>query len=248
MIDGYYTKNLLADSPDGLIEYTHDDNNDNCCHDDLQFGEHEKITVEIKCPFPDQFKVIMHYKLPRYYVMQVLMHMKATSSEQNIYGCVGTNSVTFIECQYSQGLCNDLWDRLCYYYDKVHPTQPKKVTELPQEFNGLLDHCIETHTSLIWELPIIHGKEGLISVPNKFNPYNIIVDKNVQSSDSSNFQKELFHEVCQSAIQCIKDAHHINHEEATELLAFVGTDSQRIPIPGIPCHLPIAYALKGNSL
>ena len=37
-------------------------------------------------------------------------------------------------------------------------------------------------------------------------------------------------------------------DEATELLAFVGTDSKRIPIPGIPCHLPIAYALKGNSL
>ena len=60
MIDGYYTKNLLADSPDGLIEYTHDDNNDNCCHDNLQFGECEKITVEIKCPFPDPLKVIMH--------------------------------------------------------------------------------------------------------------------------------------------------------------------------------------------
>ena len=56
MIDGYYTKNLLADSPDGLIEYTHDDNNDNCCHDDLQFGEHEKITVEIKCPFPESIE------------------------------------------------------------------------------------------------------------------------------------------------------------------------------------------------
>ena len=82
MIDGYYTKSLLADSPDGLIEYTHDDNNDNCCHDNLQFGEHEKMKVEIKCPFSDQFKGTMHYKLPRYYVMQVLMHMKAISSEQ----------------------------------------------------------------------------------------------------------------------------------------------------------------------
>ena len=73
------------------------------------------------------------------------------------------------------------------------------------------------------------------------------MDKNVPSSDSSNFQKELFHEVCQSAIQCIKDAHHINQEEAT-VLPFVGTDSQQIPTPGIPCHLPIAYALKGNPL
>ena len=112
-------------------------------------------------------QITMHYKLPRYYVMQVLIHMKATSSELNIYGCVGTNSVTYIECQYSQGLCNDLWDRLCYYCDKVHPTQPKKVTELPQEFNGLLGHYIETHTSLICELPIVHGKEGLISVPSR---------------------------------------------------------------------------------
>ena len=41
---------------------------------------------------------------------------------------------------------------------------------------------------------------------------------------------------------------YIMHDEATELLAFVGTDSKRIPIPGIPYHLHIAYALKGNSL
>ena len=70
----------------------------------------------------------------------------------------------------------------------------------------------------------------------------------VKTMDLEQFQKELFHKVCNSAIQCFKDAHHRMCNEATELLAFVRNDSKRIPIPGIPCHLPIAYALKGNSL
>ena len=211
-------------------------------------GDCNNASVEIKAPYPDPFKVTVHYKLPRYYVMQVLMHMKATRTEQNIYASVGSNSVTFIECRYPQGLSTDIWDRLCFYYDKIHPTQPKKVTDLPQEFNELLDNYIETDTLLICELPIIHGKEGNISTTDKFNPYNMYVGNQMKTLDSDVFQKELFHEVSNSAMQCFKDAHHIMHDEATELLAFVGTDNKRIPIPGIPCHLPIAYALKGNSL
>ena len=32
----------MADSPDRLIGYTHDDNHNNCYNEDLQFGDHEK--------------------------------------------------------------------------------------------------------------------------------------------------------------------------------------------------------------
>ena len=37
-------------------------------------------------------------------------------------------------------------------------------------------------------------------------------------------------------------------EESSEILAFIAVDSCRIPVKGIPCHLPIAYGLKGYSL
>ena len=151
------------DSPNGLIEINHQDVTHKCCNENLNMADWNNASVEIKAPYPDPFKVTVHYKLPRYYVMQVLMHMKDTKTEQNIYTSVGSNSVIFIECRYPQGLSMDIWDRLCFYYGKIHPTQPKKVKDLPQEFNELLDNYIEIDTFLICELPIIHGKEGHIS-------------------------------------------------------------------------------------
>ena len=55
----------------------------------------------------------------------------------------------------------------------------------------------------------------------------------------------MFHEICDMAMQCINDAHH-QLQEANEILAFLAVDSKCVPVPGVPCHLPIAYALKGS--
>ena len=60
--------------------------------------------------------------------------------------------------------------------------------------------------------------------------------------------KEMFHEICDLAIETIKDCIQILCEEAYEILDFLAADSERKPIPGVPCHLPLAYALKGSSL
>ena len=58
----------------------------------------------------------------------------------------------------------------------------------------------------------------------------------------------MFDKICNSSINCIKDAPHIMQQEATELFAFVARDSEWISFPGIPCHLPLGYALKGSAL
>ena len=134
--NGYYINHLLVDSPDGLITNEHNDQDSNCCNQDVYNGVMTNISVEIKSPYPDPCKLPVHYKLLRCYVMQVLMHMNCTQSSTNIYASVGSNSLTFIECQYNDYLFRDLWDRLCFYYDKTHPTQPKKLSELPEEFNS----------------------------------------------------------------------------------------------------------------
>ena len=100
--------------------------------------------------------------------MQVLMHTNCTHSSTNIYASVGSNSVTFIECQYNDYLFRDLWDRLCFYYDKTHPTQPKKLSELPEEFNSWLDNYIETQTSFVAELPLVQGEDGKLNTSANF--------------------------------------------------------------------------------
>ena len=54
--------------------------------------------------------------------------------------------------------------------------------------------------------------------------------------------------IMDQAMDIIKCGHHIVREESSEILAFIAVDSSRIPVKGIPCHLPIAYGLKGYSL
>ena len=98
----------------GLITNEHNDQDSNCCNQDVYNGDMTNISVEIKSPYPDPFKVPVHYKLLRCYIMQVLMHMNCTQSSTNIYASVGSNSVTFIECQYNDYLFRVLWDRLCF--------------------------------------------------------------------------------------------------------------------------------------
>ena len=51
-----------------------------------------------------------------------------------------------------------------------------------------------------------------------------------------------------NTLKLLKEAYHIVREEAAKILAFVAADSTRVPEPGIPCHIPIAYGLKGYSL
>ena len=51
-----------------------------------------------------------------------------------------------------------------------------------------------------------------------------------------------------NTLKLLKEAYHIVREEAAEILAFIAADSTRVPEPGIPRHIPIAYGLKGYSL
>ena len=50
------------------------------------------------------------------------------------------------------------------------------------------------------------------------------------------------------AIHLLHDAYHIVREEVAEIIAFVVSDSTRVPQPGVPRHIPIAYGLRGHSL
>ena len=143
----------------------HQEDDHECYNKNLNKGDWTNASVKIKFSYPDPFKVTVHYKIPRHYVMQVLMHMKATKTELNIYATVGSNSVTFTECQYPAGLSRDIWIGHASIMTRYILHNPKKVNELPQEFNDLLDNYIETDTFLIFELPIIHGKEGDIVTP-----------------------------------------------------------------------------------
>ena len=90
--------------------------------------------------------------------------MKVTRTEQNIYTSVASNSVTFIECRYPQGLSTEIRDRLCFYNDKI-PGIPCHlpiayalkgnslwIETMQQMIEHLRDHCDHFNIGVLCEI------------------------------------------------------------------------------------------------
>ena len=248
-LHGDEIRNLMVDSPDGYIRVDHKPNLPNCCHPDVWGFNNLDMTLEIKCPFPDPKNMPVHYSIPKYYIIQILTHMKVTNLERNLYVSCGPKSVTVIEARFAPGLWNDIWERIKVFFDKRRPAAKNWHKEISSEFAPRFDHYIEHFTSFICEVPIVKTEEGVLIERSDFSPYHKSISPiPVTRTTSLEDMKELIHTLYDDAAIVMKDAHHILREEAAEILVFLAVDSSRISIKGIPCHLPVAYGLKGHTL
>ena len=59
---------------------------------------------------------------------------------------------------------------------------------------------------------------------------------------------DTFDELCVKLTQSVEEGIYFLRVEASEIIAFLAMDNERIVKPGIPLHIPIAYGLKGPSL
>ena len=67
-------------------------------------------------------------------------------------------------------------------------------------------------------------------------------------SENTEIPYMTFQEICYQLSDLIEEGYNFLRVEASEILAFVATNSDRIIQPGIPPHLPIAYGMRGHSL
>ena len=60
---GDIIRNLLIDSPDGLVSMEHSASSTQCCHPDIfrYYGD-EMISLELKSPYTDPLKLTVQYK------------------------------------------------------------------------------------------------------------------------------------------------------------------------------------------
>ena len=69
-IHGNEIKNLFKVSTDGYVK-CRKHKTDGLCSSILNY-DHYDMTVECKCPFPNEYNVPVHYSLPNRYVTQIL--------------------------------------------------------------------------------------------------------------------------------------------------------------------------------
>ena len=81
---GDIIRNLLIDSPDGLVSMEHSASSTQCCHPDIfRYCSDKMISLELKSPYQDPLKLPVQYEVPRYYVIQCITHMALTGSDSN---------------------------------------------------------------------------------------------------------------------------------------------------------------------
>ena len=105
-IDGDNINKLLVDSPDGLIRCNHNMNRPDCCQQDVYGLNPGNRSIEIKAPYPDGNNLPVHYSIPRYYILQCIIHMIVTNTMENWYASGGLTSVVLI----SRTVDMQLWD------------------------------------------------------------------------------------------------------------------------------------------
>jgi hypothetical protein len=86
-------------------------------------GEEDRIisAVEIKCPYPNERKIAVHYSLPEYYVCQVLAEMFALKTDNLIYITYSSESAVFLRVTFDQNLWEMILSHAKSLYDIAVP-------------------------------------------------------------------------------------------------------------------------------
>ena len=234
----------MVDSPDGLIKPDHKVTG-HCCNRHIYAMNNDDMSVELKSPYPQPDKIPVHYTVPRWYVLQILTHMFMTKTQLNLYGCCGPKSLVAIQCSFDAHLWQKIWSEIKEFLDQRKPVASQWPKHFAREFCDDLDSYIQTHTTPIVMTDV---NENEFQSSFRFNPYHQPKTQLPRIAFTLDEVRDMIHTNYLQSVKLLKDAYHIIREEASEIIAFITADSTRVPEPGIPNHIPVAYGLKGHSL
>ena len=188
----------------------------------------------------------MKYELSVHGQIGALCTMKCRKTAKAWTCHVGETSVILIQSLYDRTTWNKIFGHICNLYDRRHPQHPKTISKLRSELTCLITDYIESNSEVLGECPIIKGEIGNLKISHKSGPY-FEPPKHASHSVSLNVSSN-FQELCCELADHIEEGLNFLRVEASEILAFVATDCQRVSTPGFPPHLPIAYGLRGPSM
>ena len=206
------------------------------------------MTIELKCPFPNECNVPVHYKIPRRYVTQILSGMEVKNTEKCIHISYSKESTTFLECEFDEELWNKIWNETCKKYDVINTVKPKHLDIFIPQMKHDLDRYIEEYVKLICELPSITAYESETEINYRIkNPHKKTSHHKVGIPDELLIVNNIV-EACEKAKDITNQSFELSGKKASEILTFILSDSDREKSKYGVDHIPIAYGLKGPSL
>ena len=211
------------------------------CNRDIH-SDHDNIGVNIICPTDRN----PSYVIRKEDVINILRAMKCTKVQKHWVLYVGELSAVLIEAIFDRHLWNEIWMKLKQTFDIDNPVPIKGIVDLRKEIFPLLENYVQTCCTALCELPLSHGEISQLTPTGKFSAYHYCQDP--KRIDISIFLDNDYHETSLQLADLVEEGFNFLCVEASEILAFVATDSDRILRPGIPPHIPVAYGLRGHSM
>ena len=212
------------------------------------------MAFEFKCPLPGKkFTPDVHYKIPPYYALQLMLEMKALGVNQLVYLCWTPASSTAFKVTFHTELWECIRALSTYIYG---PDKMKKMTKVSPEVKCIRDNIHElvqneNFVEYLGEFPSVWAKQ--CSHENSTPPDGILPG-NHRTHDGLPYLRMLpctpgkLNQVAVEGERCIKTALTLTLPRATEVLVFILGDLDRISSGEKPHAVPVGYALKGPSL
>ena len=160
--------------------------------------------------------------------------------------CVFNNSLSLLECHFNDNIWKVMWKKITKFYDSANPEMPSKISEIQTTFKNIMENYNKDNVFLLGEVPRVKCKQSNLDKSTKFSTY--FVPSAIPRSEGNLCLDDAFQDISVQIGDVIEEGFNFLRVEASEIIAFVATDSDRMVKPGLPPHIPIAYGLCGNSM
>ena len=206
-----------------------------------------EIAVEIKCPFPPNpgtYKSPVYYKIPRYYVPQILSEMRALQTEVLLFLCYSKESTVVLRGIFDSDLWQSITQELELTYG-LNGERPKRRSSNYDELRNKIDQYIDEKVVFIGEFKSVVGEECAAKDGNMDEPFCV----HSNSVDTvSTLKIDDVGQLLFESQNMFKNAYQLCRQRATEFLGFMVSDLDRTTSATEIYSIPVAFAMKGYSL
>ena len=193
----------------------------------------------------------LNYTPPVYNLCQLMAEMKILDTNTLWFVSSSPQSVALSILDFDDKLWSTIWQACKDIYDSKEKSEPK---HLPGNASELKWKSSLIKLLLIAaEVPLLKCEDNQMysNMANVRNPAyrfrkNYLLT-NVQDTDIQRINTRIL-ECCIRSVKLIRESYDMCRRKATEVLLFVLTDTDREFNRDKPAAVPIAYALKGESI
>ena len=235
-------KPILVVSPDGS----------------LRINDTVIMAIEIKCPLPGKvFVPDVHYKIPTYYICQILSEMAALQVKSLLYVCWTPESCTVFRAQFDETLWLTLLKELTTLYgtDNDKASRPKKKNTNIEQLKEMVKKYSEENVVLLAEFSSVFSVpcnhcDSVADVKDLRGYHGLSNEETnrenscFKTSCSISFAKEVLMKGEAQLLEC----YNVLRIPAKEVIVAMISDLDRMKKRETPHAFPVAYGLSGYSL